>query len=219
MPRRDALKALAAAAALPLLPEGAQGAEVAARRVLPVVSADASDEAPKVLVGPRGTPSDPVLINAKVPWKKVLTPAEMLTIGALCDLIIPADEHGPAATAVQAHEYVNEWASAPDNANGLVRVRGGVAWINREAMTRFGVPFHQATDAQRTAICDEICYLPKAKPGYEAAARFFDTVRDQCSTGYYTTKEGMKAVGYIGNVPLAKFEGPPPEVLRKLGLA
>ena len=29
----------------------------------------------------------------------------------------------------------------------------------------------------------------------------------------------MKDVGYVGNVALEKFEGPPPEVLQKLGLA
>ncbi len=29
----------------------------------------------------------------------------------------------------------------------------------------------------------------------------------------------MKDIGYTGNVPLDKFEGPPPEVRQKLGLA
>jgi hypothetical protein len=29
----------------------------------------------------------------------------------------------------------------------------------------------------------------------------------------------MKDIGYVGNVALEKFEGPPPEVLKKLGLA
>ncbi|MSU04882.1 MAG: gluconate 2-dehydrogenase subunit 3 family protein, partial [Pedosphaera sp.] len=29
----------------------------------------------------------------------------------------------------------------------------------------------------------------------------------------------MKDLGYIGNVPLAKFDGPPPEVLKHMGLA
>jgi hypothetical protein len=28
----------------------------------------------------------------------------------------------------------------------------------------------------------------------------------------------MKDIGYVGNVPLASFDGPPTEVLRKLGL-
>jgi hypothetical protein len=29
----------------------------------------------------------------------------------------------------------------------------------------------------------------------------------------------MKDIGYMGNVPLEKFDGPPPAVLKKAGLA
>ena len=29
----------------------------------------------------------------------------------------------------------------------------------------------------------------------------------------------MKDIGYVGNVPLAKFDGPPLAVLKKVGLA
>ena len=28
-----------------------------------------------------------------------------------------------------------------------------------------------------------------------------------------------KAIGYVGNIPMAEFPGPPPEVLKHLGLA
>jgi hypothetical protein len=50
-------------------------------------------------------------------------------------------------------------------------------------------------------------------------ARFFDMVRDLTATGFYTTVEGMRDIGYVGNTPLDRFDGPPPEVLRRLGLA
>jgi hypothetical protein len=30
---------------------------------------------------------------------------------------------------------------------------------------------------------------------------------------------GMKDIGYVGNVPLATFDGPPIEALKKAGLA
>ncbi|MBT5169846.1 MAG: gluconate 2-dehydrogenase subunit 3 family protein, partial [Opitutales bacterium] len=36
--------------------------------------------------------------------------------------------------------------------------------------------------------------------------------------GYYTTDHGTREVGYVGNVALASFDGPPPEVLKHLGL-
>jgi hypothetical protein len=36
--------------------------------------------------------------------------------------------------------------------------------------------------------------------------------------GFYSTPEGMKDIQYLGNVPLAKFDGPPPEVVAYLKL-
>ena len=36
--------------------------------------------------------------------------------------------------------------------------------------------------------------------------------------GYYTTDTGTKDVGYVGNVALSTFDGPPTEVLEKLGI-
>jgi hypothetical protein len=219
LPRRDALKAMMAAAALPMIPEMA-AAEAPTRAPLPVLGDVPSEgEIPKGLTGPRGTPTDPVLFNAKASWKMLLTASELATLAVLCDVIIPADDHGPAASTVGAHHYVNEWASYPDHTKGLVQVRGGLIWLDRESNKRFGAPFTKLTAAQRTEICDDICYEPNAKPGYEAGAQFFATVRDVTATGYYSTKPGMKDVGYIGNVPLASYEGPSIEVLRKLGLA
>ena len=38
------------------------------------------------------------------------------------------------------------------------------------------------------------------------------------AAGYYTTPQGMRDIGYVGNVPLAKYDGPPQEVLRKIGV-
>jgi hypothetical protein len=37
--------------------------------------------------------------------------------------------------------------------------------------------------------------------------------------GYYSTAAGRKDLQYIGNVPLKSFEGPPLELLQKLGLS
>ncbi|HEY2342354.1 MAG TPA: gluconate 2-dehydrogenase subunit 3 family protein, partial [Chthoniobacteraceae bacterium] len=50
--------------------------------------------------GPRAIGSDPDLRKKIIPWEKVLTDEELKTVTALCDLIIPADEKSPAASAV-----------------------------------------------------------------------------------------------------------------------
>lgn len=222
--RRHALKVLATTAvALPVV--GVMGAcssegAPAAGGTGAAGSATAPPGA-EPAAGPRGTPSDPDLLNPKITWAMKLTAAELVTLTALCDMIIPADETSPAASAVGVPAYINEYVSAPAEwyQKTLVQVRGGLVWINVESNKRFGKAFAELTDAQRTAICDDICYVPRAKPEFRQAAQFFDRVRDLTAEGFYTTDEGMKDIGYVGNVALASFDGPPPEVLKHLGLA
>jgi gluconate 2-dehydrogenase gamma chain len=209
IPRRDALKTLGTAAALPILGErGVRGLEEAQQQA----------QAP---TGPRGTPTDPDLINPKPgTWPRLLSDPELATIAVLCDTIIPADEKSPSASAVGVPAWINEYVSAPYDGQqrALVQLRGGLVWLDREAEARFGKRFGALAEAERQQICDEICYLPKARPEHQAPARFFDMVRDLTAVGFYTTREGMRDLNYIGNVPLAEWKGPPPEVLKYLGL-
>ena len=69
-----------------------------------------------------------------------------------------------------------------------------------------------------SSICDRICFESKAKGDARKPADFFARFRSLCAGAYYATPAGWKAIGYVGNVPLEKFEGPPPEVLERLGL-
>ena len=59
----------------------------------------------------------------------------------------------------------------------------------------------------------------KAAPNAATAAKFFAKFRDLTAGGFYTTPVGMKDIGYTGNTPLAKFDGPPLAALKKAGLA
>lgn len=222
MARREALKVIAVAAASASLAEGfspsiADAQQPATPKPKPGVPSGVPVP-PKT--GPRGTVTDPDLINPVANWPRLLSAAELVTLGALCDMIIPADDKSPSASTVGVPRYINEYVSAPYDwaERALVSVRGGLSWLDVESERRFTKRFSLLTVAQRTQICDDICYLPNAKPEFRAAARFFDQIRDLTSSGFYTTDAGMKDLQYIGNVPLAKFDGPPPEVLRKLGL-
>jgi len=216
--RRNMLKALAATAALPMLADACAVPDSSPSNATSAAVTGGGKVVPGK--GPRGTASDPVLIDPKpkVPWTKVLTSAELTTLAVLCDTIIPADDKSPAASKVGAPDYINEIASEPSRGTLLVQIRGGIAWINGESITRFSKPFHEISEAERTLICDDICFVPKAKPGYGAGASFFDRVRDLTAGAFYTTPEGWKDVGYIGNVALPEFKGPSVEVLQKLGL-
>jgi gluconate 2-dehydrogenase gamma chain len=217
--RRDALKAAASAAVgLPVL-EALTSAPLAAQGA-PAANPAAQSAGPVPGAGPRGTPSDPNLLRPRADWPRKLTAGELATLAVLCDTIIPADAKSPSASAVGVPAYINEYVSAPYDGQqrDLVRVRGGLAWLNNESERRFGRTFGRLRAAERQQICDDICYLPNAKPEFHAAARFFDLVRDLSATGFYTTREGMLDLDYVGNVAMPEFKPPPKEVLRKLGL-
>jgi hypothetical protein len=48
---------------------------------------------------------------------------------------------------------------------------------------------------------------------------FFVRYRGLTAGGFYTTPVGTRDLKFVGNVALTTFEGPTPEVLKKLGLA
>jgi gluconate 2-dehydrogenase gamma chain len=220
--RRDALKVLAASAGLPILASIPMG-ESDAQQARPPATAPATTPPPqqaRPAGGPRGDAWDPDLIRPKKDWPRKLTASEMTTLAALADVIIPADAKSPSASAVGAHTYINEYVSAPGDAfeRDLIRVRGGVSWLNLESQKRFAKRFAALTLAQKTAICDDICFVGKAKEEFKQGAMFFSLVRNLVATAFYTTDAGMKDIGYVGNVALPKWDPPPPAVLKAVGL-
>ena len=167
----------------------------------------------------RGIGGDPNLLKKEIPWERVLTDGEKRTVSALADIIIPADEHGPAASAVGVPDFIDEWVSAPyeQQQKDLKVIRARLAWIEADARKRFGKGFADAATEQQTEILDEI--VKEGTDARKQAFSFFTLFRDRTTGGYYSTPEGWKAIGYVGNVPLMDFPGPPPEVLKHLGLA
>lgn len=210
--RRSALKLIATtAAAVPAI--GCVDKIAQTEKALTPVQA-------AVKTAPVRTATDPDLLNPTIPWDFVLEEGELKTLATLCDVIIPADSVSPSASSLGAHNYINEYVSAPfdNNKADLVLVRGGIVWLNSESQKRFGEVFINLDDAQKAAICDDIKWEKTAEPQYQAGARFFTKVRKLAATAFYTTEEGMADIGYVGNKPIATFPGPPPEVLQKLGL-
>jgi hypothetical protein len=155
------------------------------------------------------------------PWPLTLTDAARRTAAALCDLIIPADDVSPAASAVGVVDFIDEWISAPYPQQRADRpvVLSGLLWIEAESRKRFSMAFPEASDAQKSAIADDVCSVAKAAPPFAEGAKFFAKFRDLAAGGFYTTPVGMKDIGYRGNVTLEKFDGPPVEALKKAGLA
>jgi hypothetical protein len=166
-----------------------------------------------------GIGTDPDLHKKVIPWPRVLTEDEKRVATALGDIIIPADEFGPAASAVGVPDFIDEWVSAPyeQQQKDARIIRAGLAWIDGEAKKRFQKGFADCAPADQTAILDDI--VREKTDAHKKGFDFFRNFRDKVTGGYYSTPEGWKAIGYVGNQPLLEFPGPPPEVLKHLGLA
>jgi hypothetical protein len=169
---------------------------------------------------PRRDLADPDLLNPQPLWDKLLSPEELATVAALCDVILPADQHSPAPSTLGVPAFIDEWVSAPypnQEADRLI-IRGGLAWLNTEAHDRFGLRFTALSPKQKTTLCDDIADEAQAPVRLRAGARFFARMRHLTMLGFYTTVEGMKDLGYVGNVALTEWAGAPEAILKRLGL-
>jgi hypothetical protein len=171
----------------------------------------------------KGYGPDPDLMKLHAPgdvWPLSFTPSQRKTASALADVILPADEFGPAASSLRVPDFIDEWVSAPYPQQQKDRpvILDGLVWLEAEVRKRFQKDFAALSGEQQGTICNDICWPPDAKPEFKTAAAFFVLFRALASGAYYGTPDGWKAVGYEGNVPLPSFDGPPAEVLQKLGL-
>ncbi|HLG99448.1 MAG TPA: gluconate 2-dehydrogenase subunit 3 family protein [Bryobacteraceae bacterium] len=177
--RRDLLKAIAAAAATgPLSLEAAQHVH--------------------------GIAADEKLAGGYKP--KALTLHEFKTLQVLADLIVPADEHGPSAAAAGVCEFIDLLAS--QNPQLLAIYTGGIAWLDRASSRLYSKDFVTAAPQQQTALLDLIAYRKNESPILGPGIRFFDWARRMVVDAYYTSPAGIKAIGYLGNTAVSKFEIP-----------
>jgi hypothetical protein len=203
--RRTAIKWVLAASAALQLPAGAAPSQ------------------PPAAASVTGYGKDPSLTKIYQPgelWPLTLNEHQRATATVLSDMIIPEDNESPAASKVGVVDFIDEWISAPYPTNQKDRpvIIEGLAWLDAEAQRRFKNPFSALTEKERMAICDDIS---AAKPAaqFAQAATFFARYRALTAGGFYTTPIGMKDLRYVGNVATTTYDGPPPEVLKKLGLA
>jgi hypothetical protein len=64
----------------------------------------------------KGYGPDPSMVKIYQPgdvWPLTLTEPQRRTTRALCDLIIPADDTSPSASAVGVPDFIDEWISSP----------------------------------------------------------------------------------------------------------
>lgn len=145
-------------------------------------------------------PGEPILANGYGPdpnlqkdyrpgdvWPLTMTQTLRRTTIALLDMIIPADDHGPGATALKVEDFIDEWISAPypNQRRDRAVIEDGLAWLDAEASKRHARLFADLSSVQMTAMLDPVADLATAPQPLKEAARFFALFRDLAATGYY----------------------------------
>jgi hypothetical protein len=134
----------------------------------------------------------------------------------LADIIIPKDAVSGSATDAKVPDFIE--FIVKDMPEHQTPMRGGLRWINIEALKRFNKSFPELTHEQQIAIVDDIAYPEKARPEMKQGVAFFNLMRDLTTTGFYTSEIGVKDIGYMGNLP-NQWNGVPADVLKQYGVA
>jgi hypothetical protein len=148
---------------------------------------------------------------------KFFTAAEFRTAGILSDMIIPRDDRSGSATDAGVPEFMD--FIMIDRPNNQKWMRDGLRWIDSESTKRFGKPFAGATEQQRDLILNDIAWPARAPAAMADGVEFFNRFRDLTSSGFWSSRMGVKDLRYIGNTFNPNWNGCPPEALAKLGVS
>lgn len=164
----------------------------------------------------KGYGTDPNLLEPVTPWPLTLNRTEIAAATALVDLILPADGDAPSASALGVPAFIDEWVSAPYESQRADRelIIPGLAWLDREAQSRFQRLFMHLSPEEKSAMADDLAYPDRIKQGLEKPAEFFARMRSLTIGAYYSTPQGWAELGYVGNRPsTGPYAGPPPEAV------
>src|SRR5882757_2852181 len=143
--------------------------------------------------------------------KTFFTPDEMATITILGDIIIPKDEVSGSASDAGVPAFIE--FIVKDMPKHQIPMKGGLRWLDVQCLTRYEKAFKNCSPQQQIEMVDMIAYPQKAKPEMSQGVEFFKLMRNLTATGFYTSKIGVKDIGYAGNTP-TQWNGVPADVLK-----
>jgi len=162
----------------------------------------------------KGYGTDPKLVTPdKAPWPRILSDKQLQAAARVADHILPATATAPSASALGIPDFIDEWVSAPypDQVKDRAIIVGGLDLLAPDLLAAGN---KWATTLGTLTATDD-----------ERITTFFKRFRALTIGAYYTTEEGFKDIGFIGNVAREADEGPSAEVkaaldvqLKKLGL-
>jgi hypothetical protein len=136
---------------------------------------------------------------------RALSRAQLATLEALVEAIIPADERSPGAREARVADYVDLLLT--ETGDPLKQQwLDGLTLLDGEAGSRFSRPFARLSGSQAEMLLTEISRneLSPQTP----LEKFFVTTKNATIHGYYTSEIGIhKELRYQGNQPLPEFVG------------
>lgn len=140
---------------------------------------------------------------------RFFTPHEWATVRALVDLIIPRDERSGSATDAGVPEFMDFMLM--ERTSMQPWMRDGLAWLDTESARRFGTPFVELLPPQYRPLLDDIAWPRTASPEMADGVEFFNRFRDLSATGFFSSRMGVRDLGYQGNAFALVWNGCPPE--------
>jgi gluconate 2-dehydrogenase gamma chain len=147
---------------------------------------------------------------------KVFNAHEWNTVRVLVDLVLPRDARSGSATDAQVPEFMDVFMETRENMRTWMRT--GLTWLDDECKKRFTKTFVECDDTQRKAVLDDIAWPRRARPEMQAGVRFFNNFRNFTASGFWSSQMGIDDLQYMGNRPIAQWNGCPPDALDKLGV-
>jgi hypothetical protein len=148
--------------------------------------------------------------------RKIFNDHQWRTVQVLCDLIIPADEHSGSATQAGVAEFIDDWLvfRAQEDGTDLLtaQILGGLMWVDQEAVRLSAKDFASASPDQQKQILDRVAWPAKAAAEDRRWVAWFNRFRDLTASGFFSSKMGVADLPYLGNRPVAEWQGCDPKV-------
>jgi len=145
------------------------------------------------------------------------TPDEWRTVRSLVDVVIPRDDRSGSATDAGVPEFMD--FMMVENPTSQPWMRDGLKWLGDECRKRFGREWTASSAAQHRQLLNVIAFPKTAPAALKAGVEFFSRFRDLTSSGFWTSRMGVKDLGYQGNVTVPVWSGCPEPALTKLGVS
>jgi hypothetical protein len=154
-----------------------------------------------------GYGKDPKLTGGKITWPLVLSDEQLRIVAGLADTILPAAGKAPAPSKIGITDFINEWVSAPYPSQVADRavLSKGIEWVRSRPQVQRNGGISNLGSSERLKLL-------KAMASDHSAADAFQLLRRLVIGGYYTTPDGFKDIGYIGNTPLPSFPSASKEI-------